>query len=99
MLYGRPVEVFFASDGGAFTSGGGRFGISTSSTSNTSIPFGSRAPLYASDSGIHRRRFSPGTMSYSPSLKQAMTRFTGKMPGLPLVTELSNIEPSVFQPV
>ena len=46
-LYESPLFVFFASDGGAATSGGAVGGAvnESSSTSNTSMPCGSRVPL------------------------------------------------------
>ena len=44
LMLGGGVPLF-ASAGGPFTSSGARVGISINSMSNTSIPFGSRAPL------------------------------------------------------
>ena len=100
-LYARPLGVFFASDGGAFTSDGAVGGDvnEINSTSNTSIPRGSRFPWYASASGIQSRRVSPATMSCTPSVHPAITRSSGNDAGAPRATELSNIFPSVVQPV
>lgn len=74
--------------------------MSRSSMSKTSIPCGrSGLPSYASFAGIQKRRFSPSTMSDSPSLQPWMTLSSGRTMGLPRATEESNIMPSVVQPV
>ena len=46
-----------------------------------------------------KRRFSPCTISCTPSVQPAITRSSGNVAGLPRETELSNILPSVVQPV
>lgn len=48
-------------------------------------------PRYASFSGIHRRRVSPGVMSWSPSVHPAITWFRPKVMFCPRATEESNI--------
>ena len=73
--------------------------MAISSTSKTSMPRGSRRPPYASSSGIQKRRFSPTTINCTPSVQPRMTPFSGNVEGWPRVTELSNIRPSVVQPV
>ena len=74
--------------------------------SKTSMPAGAPGlPLYASSSGIQKRRFSPTTMSCTPSVQPGMTRPSESVigsalrPGCLGATELSNIFPSVVQPV
>ncbi len=56
-------------------------------------------PLYASDSGIQNLRFSPTTISCTPSPHPGITRLTPNVDGALRVYELSNILPSVVQPV
>src|SRR5207253_10642244 len=73
--------------------------ILISSISNTSMPYGARSPLYASFSGIQKRAFSPSTINCTPSVQPAMTPSSGNVAGWFFTTELSNILPSVVQPV
>ncbi len=102
-----PEAVFLALLGAAATSSGvlgglGATVIPSSSTSNTSIPAG-RPPAGCIAVGERGRdpeaRFSPTIMSCSPSVHPLMTPPTGKRAGWPRLTELSNIRPSVVQPV
>ena len=51
------------------------------------------------DPGIQNRRFSPSTIICPPSVQPGMTRSSGKDVGSPRRSELSNISPSVVQPV
>ena len=100
-LEASPLAVFAASLGAAATSlGVSGVTISSSSMSNTSVPVGRPGrSLYASSLGIQKRRFSPVTISCTPSLQPLMTLSTGNVAGSSRVTELSNILPSVVQPV
>ena len=50
-------------------------------------------------SGIQKRRFSPTTISCTPSVQPSITASSGRPIGSPRTTELSNILPSVVQPV
>ncbi len=54
---------------------------------------------YASLPGIQKRRFSPTTMSCSPSVQPGITCVTPKLVGSLRGIELSNIFPSLVQPV
>ena len=49
--------------------------------------------------GIHMRRFSPTTISWSPSVQPGMTWLTENVAGWPRGIELSNVFPSFVQPV
>jgi hypothetical protein len=55
--------------------------------------------LYARVCGTQQRRFSPITISCTHSRQPAITRLSAKVEGLPRATELSNILPSLDQPV
>ena len=55
--------------------------------------------MYARACGTQQRRFSPITISCTHSRQPAITRLSVKVDGLPRATELSNILPSLDQPV
>ncbi len=49
--------------------------------------------------GIQKRGFSPTTISCTPSVQPLITPFSGNDAGSPRTTELSNILPSIVQPL
>lgn len=84
---------------------GGGFGVSmTSMTSMSKTRSPAGAPPrgvspYAIADGIQTRRFSPATMSCTASVQPLITSETPKVIGSPRATELSNMIPSLSQPV
>jgi hypothetical protein len=55
--------------------------------------------LYASSSGIQNRYLSPTTISGRPSVQPAITPPSENSDGTFLISDESNIRPSVVQPV
>jgi hypothetical protein len=73
---------------------------SISSMSKTTVPVGRPArPLYASACGTQQRRVSPIVMRITHSRQPAITRSSGNVDVTPRATVLSNIIPSLRQPV
>ena len=76
------------------------FSIATSSTSKISMPRGLPGSLlYARREGIQKRNLSPALINCTPSVHPLITSSRPKVTGSPRSTELSNISPSVIQPV